>query len=68
MKHLQTFLLEHPEYSLLSNEQERVRNLLLWANKKRYISLTKAVNGVYVYTQLDLEKAKMWAEKENKKW
>lgn len=62
--HLNRFLSEHPELTLVSSATEEDREVLLKAEEKRYVQLTTAPGGKKkCFTIEDLEKARMWKEK-----
>lgn len=56
------FMADHPELKLLDGCPKK--ELLLWAHKKRYITLRDAL-GKKAYTDFQLEVAEMWAEKDD---
>lgn len=60
-QHLERFLRDRPDLSLVQDSEHM--DLLLWAHKKRYISLCSAPSGPLCFTQKDLEKAQMWWDK-----
>lgn len=64
MDFLQNFLQENRHLTLLSTATEEARDMMLWANKKRYITLTVAPTGELCFTDHDIECARMWHEKE----
>ena len=64
MEYVRQYLKENPKQSLVSEAAPEAQSLLLWAQKKRYITLSKAPNGALCFTEEDLEKAKMWREKD----
>lgn len=57
------FLDTHPQYTLLVDADEDTRALLLWAASNKYIVFNRTPTGCSVYSQEDLDKAKMWWEK-----
>lgn len=62
MEHLGMFIADRPDLKRLSLAPKKVREMLKWANKERYISLT-LFNKTRFYSSDDLVKAEMWAEK-----
>lgn len=64
MEYVEQYLKEHPEQKLVIEADKKTQELLLWAQKKRYIMLSKAPSGALCFTKEDLEKAEMWREKD----
>lgn len=56
------YMHDHPELKLVSKCPQK--ELLLWAHKKKYITL-RTVEGHKVYTEFQLEVALIWAEKDD---
>lgn len=65
MEHLEIFLREHPQYTLLKDAEVAEQEVLLWADGKRYIVLSRTPQGELCFTKDDLDKALMWKEKDN---
>lgn len=63
---LKRFLEENPQYSLVSALPEEDQKKVLFAREKGYISKTLAPSGEAVFTQKQLEIARMWWEKEGR--
>lgn len=64
-------MIEFDEQFLIDNQlsfikDSEYKNLLIWAHCKKYIQLRKSPSGLFCFSQEDLNKAKMWAEKEGK--
>lgn len=64
MEFVEQYLKEHPNQKRVLDADRGTQELLLWAQKKRYITLSKAPSGALCFTEEDLEKAKMWREKD----
>lgn len=64
MEFVEQYLKEHPNQKRVLDADKETQALLLWAQKKRYITLSKAPSGALCFTEEDLEKAKMWREKD----
>lgn len=61
-RHLMTFIAENPHFKLVEGSGHE--RLLYWAHENKYIHLTKFTKHA-LYTETDLEKAMIWAEKQD---
>lgn len=59
--HFTTYLRQNPHLTVVdTTTPEGI--ILMWALGERYIDMTQ-FEGRYLYTQMDLKKARMWKEK-----
>lgn len=63
MDFVQRYLVENPQMRLLDSAEPEVKEMLIKAHEKKYISLYKIVDLQVAYSQDMVEQARMWKEK-----
>lgn len=64
--YLTKFLAEHPSFQTLDSLTDEDKEVVLWAKEKGYVRTEQAPSDVEVVSKHQIEKAKMWWEKEGK--
>lgn len=64
--YLTKFLSEHPSFQTLDSLTDADKEVVLWAKQEGYVRTELAPGNVEVVSKHQIEKAKMWWEKEGK--